>query len=144
MCGSVLLCCVLSGQMPPPGGRRPKPGLNEPCKRPFRPQVKWRRVMLDEAHCIKDKRCNTAKAVHALDARYRWALSGTPLQARGAGPGRGARGCPPLSVRDAGGPRAVQGTRHSTAFPVSQRPPPPAGSVPEPCTSPPVQPIDRV
>ena len=46
------------------------------------PQVKWRRVVLDEAHSIKDRRCSTARSVFALDARYKWALSGTPLQAR--------------------------------------------------------------
>ncbi len=38
--------------------------------------------MLDEAHSIKDRRCSTARAVFALDSRYKWALSGTPLQAR--------------------------------------------------------------
>ena len=43
-------------------------------------QIKWRRVILDEAHNIKDRRSSTAKAVFALDAGYRWALSGTPLQ----------------------------------------------------------------
>jgi DNA repair protein RAD16 len=45
-------------------------------------QVRWRRIVLDEAHCIKDRSCNTAKAVFALASKYKWALSGTPLQVR--------------------------------------------------------------
>ena len=44
--------------------------------------VRWRRVVLDEAHNIKDKASSTAKAAFALDARFRWCLSGTPLQNR--------------------------------------------------------------
>ncbi|GJN11652.1 hypothetical protein PR202_ga29856 [Eleusine coracana subsp. coracana] len=44
--------------------------------------VRWERVILDEAHFIKDRRCNTARAVFALESEYKWALSGTPLQNR--------------------------------------------------------------
>ncbi|XP_074312070.1 ATP-dependent helicase rhp16 [Silene latifolia] len=44
--------------------------------------VKWERIVLDEAHCIKDRRSNTARAVLALESSYKWALSGTPLQNR--------------------------------------------------------------
>lgn len=35
-----------------------------------------------QAHFIKDRRCNTAKAIFALESEYKWALSGTPLQNR--------------------------------------------------------------
>ncbi|TYI36131.1 hypothetical protein E1A91_A03G112700v1 [Gossypium mustelinum] len=44
--------------------------------------VKWERIILDEAHFVKDRRCNTAKAVLSLESLYKWALSGTPLQNR--------------------------------------------------------------
>lgn len=44
--------------------------------------IKWERIILDEAHFIKDRSSNTARAIFALDSLYKWALSGTPLQNR--------------------------------------------------------------
>lgn len=40
------------------------------------------RLVLDEAHYIKDRFSNTARAVWDLKADYKWSLSGTPLQNR--------------------------------------------------------------
>ncbi|KAM5532664.1 hypothetical protein V8D89_013708 [Ganoderma adspersum] len=44
--------------------------------------INWHRVILDEAHNIKERSTNTAKATFELQAKYRWCLSGTPLQNR--------------------------------------------------------------
>ncbi len=41
--------------------------------------VKWHRVVLDEAHYIKEKDTKKAKACYALEASYRWAITGTPI-----------------------------------------------------------------
>ncbi|KZS92628.1 hypothetical protein SISNIDRAFT_412173 [Sistotremastrum niveocremeum HHB9708] len=45
-------------------------------------QIEWNRVVLDEAHNIKERSTNTAKAAFELKSTYKWCLSGTPLQNR--------------------------------------------------------------
>ncbi|KAF5540542.1 DNA repair RAD5 [Fusarium phyllophilum] len=41
--------------------------------------VNWYRIILDEAHGIKNHTSSGALAVWELNAKYRWALTGTPL-----------------------------------------------------------------
>ncbi|KAG1775703.1 SNF2 family N-terminal domain-containing protein [Suillus placidus] len=45
-------------------------------------QIKWNRIILDEAHNIKERQTNTAKASFELQSNYKWCLSRTPLQNR--------------------------------------------------------------
>ncbi|KAF4444630.1 DNA repair RAD5 [Fusarium acutatum] len=42
-------------------------------------KIKWYRIILDEAHGIKNHNSSGALAVWRLNAKYRWALTGTPL-----------------------------------------------------------------
>jgi SWI/SNF-related matrix-associated actin-dependent regulator of chromatin subfamily A3 len=42
--------------------------------------IHWHRIVLDEAHYIRDRTTARARAVFSLQATSRWALSGTPIQ----------------------------------------------------------------
>ncbi|KAF9355164.1 DNA repair protein rad16 [Mortierella sp. AD094] len=45
-------------------------------------RIKWHRIILDEAHNIKERSCNTARSAFALQSERKWCLSGTPMQNR--------------------------------------------------------------
>lgn len=42
--------------------------------------VHWYRVMLDEAHTIKNRNAKMTKACYEVKSHYRWCLTGTPMQ----------------------------------------------------------------
>ena len=43
-------------------------------------QVNWLRVVLDEAHTIKDRTTRTAKSAFELKSERKWCVTGTPIQ----------------------------------------------------------------
>jgi len=45
-------------------------------------QLKWFRVILDEAHTIRESRAMQSQAMYSLSAQRRWCLTGTPIQNR--------------------------------------------------------------
>lgn len=42
-------------------------------------RVKWRRIVVDEAHQIRNHKSQTSEAICRLAAESRWALTGTPV-----------------------------------------------------------------
>ncbi|KAI9648747.1 DNA repair protein rad16 [Ciborinia camelliae] len=63
------------------GLRRRSCGTLQKEKSPIH-QIAFHRVILDEAHSIKQRTSGSAKACFALKANHKWCLSGTPLQNR--------------------------------------------------------------
>lgn len=43
-------------------------------------QVKWRRIILDEGHVIRNHKSKQSQAICKLHGKFRWVLTGTPIQ----------------------------------------------------------------
>lgn len=45
-------------------------------------RLKWFRIILDEAHTIREPKAQQSQAIYSIDAERRWCLTGTPIQNR--------------------------------------------------------------
>ncbi|KAJ7889224.1 SNF2 family DNA-dependent ATPase [Mycena leptocephala] len=52
----------------------------DPDKGPVLFTTRWLRIILDEAHTIKNRKTKTAEACWDLRAKFRWCLTATPMQ----------------------------------------------------------------
>jgi transcription termination factor 2 len=43
-------------------------------------KVRWKRIVLDEGHVIRNHKSKQSEAIFALESKYRWVLTGTPIQ----------------------------------------------------------------
>lgn len=43
-------------------------------------QVKWKRIILDEGHVIRNHKSKQSEAICKLASKFRWVLTGTPIQ----------------------------------------------------------------
>ncbi|XP_065314661.1 transcription termination factor 2-like [Gordionus sp. m RMFG-2023] len=41
--------------------------------------ISWQRLILDEAHVIKNPKSQTTQSLYIINSRFRWALTGTPI-----------------------------------------------------------------
>ena len=55
-----------------------KEGNEKPCDSPLA-KIKWKRIILDEAHRIKNHTTKASKVLSSLKAKYRLAITGTPI-----------------------------------------------------------------
>ncbi|KDQ28039.1 hypothetical protein PLEOSDRAFT_1042220, partial [Pleurotus ostreatus PC15] len=68
---------VLTGEHDLPAGDGPSKKKQKKDRSLF--DVKWKRVILDEGHNIRNPKTKMARAACALNAERRWVLSGTPI-----------------------------------------------------------------
>ncbi|KZT61690.1 hypothetical protein CALCODRAFT_490930, partial [Calocera cornea HHB12733] len=74
---------TLAGEMPKSMMLQQKPTIGEledaKKKAGLLFRINWHRIVLDEAHNIRNRPTRQSQAVTHLDAKYRWCLTGTPV-----------------------------------------------------------------